>query len=181
MTCLLSKYPVKYVKKILQKLQIFTLKTAIIFFIYDGCYVFNFIIFNYLIFKSENVFLFFPVAFLCFPMIFYSSSCTFIQIYYSCFFTHFNNIFKYVVSVQYVYSFFIFSSGYIFSVSFFIWISSTGLLSIIIKAYSMGFSNCTTTNILIRWFYCVHWIKPPFRKFPINDISPTYEIFFHPW
>ena len=23
-----------------------------------------------------------------------------------------------------------------------------------------------------------HWIKPPFHKFPINDISPTYEIFF---
>ena len=57
-------------------------------------------------------------------------------------------------------------------------ISSTGLLSIIIKAYSLGTSTCHTTNILIRWFYCVHWIKPPFHKFPINDISPTYEIFF---
>lgn len=34
-------------------------KTAIIFFYYDGCYVFNFIIFNYLIFKSENDFLLF--------------------------------------------------------------------------------------------------------------------------
>ena len=124
----------------------------------------------------------FPYAFLCFPMIFYSSSCTFIQIYYSCFFTHFNNIFKYVVSVQYVYSFLISRPVFIFSVLFlFIWISSTGLLSIIIKAYSMGISNCTTTNILIRWFYCVHWIKPPFRKFPINDISPTYEIFSYPW
>lgn len=42
----------------------------------------------------------------------------------------------------------------------------------------MGIFNCHTTNILIRWFYCVHWIKPPFHKFPINDISPTYEIFF---
>lgn len=57
-------------------------------------------------------------------------------------------------------------------------ISSTGLLSIIIKAYSLGTSTCHTTNILIRWFCCVHWIKPPFHKFPINDISPTYEIFF---
>ena len=57
-------------------------------------------------------------------------------------------------------------------------IASTGLLSIIIKAYSLGTSTCHTTNILIRWFYCVHWIKPPFHKFPINDISPTYEIFF---
>ena len=51
------------------------------------------------------------------------------------------------------------------------------LLSIITKAYSLGTSSCITTNILIRWFYCVHWIKPPFHKFPINDISPTYEIF----
>ena len=119
MTCLLSKYPVKYVKKILQKLQIFTLKTAIIFFIYDGCYVFNFIIFNYLIFKSENVFLFFPVAFLCFPMIFYSSSCTFIQIYYSCFFTHFNNIFKYVVFCSICLQFFLSSGVYFLRLFYF--------------------------------------------------------------
>ena len=82
-------------------------------------------------------------------------------------------------SVQYVCGFFILS-GYIFSVFFFIYIESPlpALLSIIIKAYSLGTSSCITTNILIRWFYCVHWIKPPFHKFPINDISPTYEIFF---
>ena len=47
-----------------------------------------------------------------------------------------------------------------------------------VKAHLIGTFICHTTNILIRWFYCVHWIKPPFHKFPINDISPTYEIFF---
>ena len=80
-------------------------------------------------------------------------------------------------SVQYVCSSFIVRCIFSPSVLFFR-ISSTGLLSIIIKAYSLGTSTCHTTNILIRWFYCVHWIKPPFHKFPINDISPTYEIFF---
>ena len=80
-------------------------------------------------------------------------------------------------SVQYVCSSF-YRPVYIFSVCSICRISSTGLLSIIIKAYSLGTSTCHTTNILIRWFYCVHWIKPPFHKFPINDISPTYEIFF---
>ena len=85
--------------------------------------------------------------------------------------------------VQYVYSFFIFIIRFYF-LRLFLLLSESPLpafLSIIIKAYSMGIFNCHTTNILIRWFYCVHWIKPPFHKFPINDISPTYEIFSYPW
>ena len=104
----------------------------------------------------------------------------FIQIYYSCFFTHFNNIFKYMVLCSICLQFFIFIIRFYF-LRLFLLLSESPLpafLSIITKAYSMGIFNCHTTNILIRWFYCVHWIKPPFHKFPINDISPTYEIFF---
>ena len=68
MTCLLSKYPAKYVKKILQKLQFFypckifagcslisTKKTAIIFFIMMAV---TYSILSYLIFISENDFYF---------------------------------------------------------------------------------------------------------------------------
>ena len=71
--------------------------------------------------------------------------------------------------VQYVYSFFIFIIRFYF-LRLFLLLSESPLpafLSIIIKAYSMGIFYCHTTNILIRWFNCVHWIKPPFRKFPI--------------
>ena len=52
-------------------------------------------------------------------------------------------------SVQYVCSSF-YRPVYIFSVCSIFRISSTGLLSIIIKAYSLGTSTCHTTNILIR-------------------------------
>ena len=68
MTCLLSKYPAKYVKKILQKLQFFypckifagcslisTKKTAIIFF---PMIAVTYSILSYLIFISENDFYF---------------------------------------------------------------------------------------------------------------------------
>lgn len=68
MTCLLSKYPAKYVKKILQKLQFFypckisagcslisTKKTAIIFF---PMMAVTYSILSYLIFISENDFYF---------------------------------------------------------------------------------------------------------------------------
>lgn len=68
MTCLLSKYPAKYVKKILQKLQFFypckisagcslisTQKTAIIFF---PMMAVTYSILSYLIFISENDFYF---------------------------------------------------------------------------------------------------------------------------
>ena len=74
---------------------------------------------------------------------------------------------------------FLFYTGYLFfSDLSFLFNLLTGFLWSMVKAYSTGTFICHTTNILIRWFYCVHWIKPPFHKFPINDISPTYEIFF---
>ena len=94
--------------------------------------------------------------------------CTFIQIYYSCFFTHINNIFKYVVFCSICLQFFLSSGVYFLRLFYSSESPLPAFLSIIIKAYSMGIFNCHTTNILIRWFYCVHWIKPPFHKFPIN-------------
>ena len=92
----------------------------------------------------------------------------FIQIYYSCFFTHFNNIFKYMVLCSICLQFFYFYYPVLFSPFILSESPLPAFLSIIIKAYSMGIFDCHTTNILIRWFYCVHWIKPPFHKFPIN-------------
>ena len=136
MTCLLSKYPVKYVKKILQKLQKFIIycrqllpnawqcrnpatgsslrthgdkKTAIIII-----YHILFICFG------ELIIILFPDAFLCISMIFYSLSYMFIQIYYSCFFTHFNNIFKYMVLCSICLQFFYFYYPVLFSPFIFI-------------------------------------------------------------
>ena len=128
---------------------------------------------------GELIIILFPDAFLCISMIFYSLSYMFIQIYYSCFFTHFNNIFKYMVLCSICLQFFYFYYPVLFSPFIFIiiWIPLPAFLSIIIKAYSMGIFNCHTTNILIRWFYCVHWIKPPFHKFPIN-ISHRHMKYF---
>ena len=83
-------------------------------------------------------------------------------------------------SVQYVCSSF-YRPVYIFLRLFYFSESPLpAFLSIIIKAYSMGIFNCHTTNILIRWFYCVHWIKPPFHKFPIN-ISHRHMKYFYPY
>ena len=51
-------------------------------------------------------------------------------------------------------------------------ISSTGLLSIIIKAYSLGTSTCHTTNILNWWIdQTVQRNKPPLHEFPNLQIS----------
>ena len=61
----------------------------------------------------------FPDAFLCISMIFYSLSYMFIQIYYSCFFTHINNIFKYVVFCSICLQFFLSSGVYFLRLFYF--------------------------------------------------------------
>ena len=142
MTCLLSKYPVKYVKKILQKLQKFIIycrqllpnawqcrkpatgsslrthsdkKTAIIILFIMMLLHIQFYHILFICF-GELIIILFPDAFLCISMIFYSLSYMFIQIYYSCFFTHFNNIFKYMVLCSICLQFLFLLSGFIFSV-----------------------------------------------------------------
>ena len=89
---------------------------------------------------GELIIILFPDAFLCISMIFYSLSYMFIQIYYSCFFTHFNNIFKYMVLCSICLQFFYFYYPVLFSPFIFIiiWISSTGLFIYYYKGLLYG-------------------------------------------
>ncbi len=106
MTCLLSKYPVKYVKKILQKLQKLQKfiiycrqllpnawqyrkpatgsslrthgdkKTAIIILFIMMAVTYSILSYTFHLFRRELIIILFPDAFLCISMIFYSLSFT---------------------------------------------------------------------------------------------------------
>ena len=91
-------------------------KTAIIILFIMMAVTYSILSYTFHLFRRINYYFYSLTPFLCISMIFYSLSYMFIQIYYSCFFTHINNIFKYVVFCSILSAVLFYRPVYIFSV-----------------------------------------------------------------